>query len=53
MLERANEHEVAELRLKVLDLPSVIESKEIANREKDHAVLPVLRHTLEERDRTE
>jgi hypothetical protein len=32
----------------VLELPAVIESKVAANREKDRAMLPVLRATLDE-----
>ncbi len=39
------------LRLRVLDLATVIALKEEAGRDKDRAVLPVLRRTLEERQR--
>ncbi len=37
------EYEVADLRLKVANLETVIESKELA----DRATLPILRRTLE------
>jgi len=47
LLDRSFEYEVAELRLRVLDLETVIETKELANRDKDRAVLPILRRTLE------
>lgn len=47
LLDRCVEYEVADLRLKVLDLQTVIESKEFANRDKDRAALPILRRTLE------
>jgi len=43
---RAIGYELGELRVRVLDLAAVIESKEQANREKDRAALPVLRQTL-------
>lgn len=39
-------YELGEMRVLVLELAGVIESKEQANREKDRAVLPVLRQTL-------
>jgi hypothetical protein len=39
-------YELGELRVRVLELAAVIESKEQANRDKDRAVLPVLRQTL-------
>lgn len=38
--------------VRVLDLPTLIQSKEEAGREKDRAVLAILRRTLEERSRT-
>jgi hypothetical protein len=38
---------VAGIHLRVLDLETVIASKEFANRDKDRAVLPILRRTLE------
>lgn len=34
------------MRVRVLELKAVIATKEYANREKDRAVLPVLRQTL-------
>jgi len=39
-------YELGEDRVRVLELAAVIESKEQANRDKDRAVLPVLRQTL-------
>lgn len=39
-------YELGEDRVRVLELSAVIESKEHANRDKDRAVLPVLRQTL-------
>ncbi len=39
-------YELGEMRVQVLELAAVIESKEQANRDKDRAVLPVLRQTL-------
>jgi predicted nucleotidyltransferase len=47
LLARSSEYDVAGMRLRVLNLKAVIESKEFANRDKDRAVLPVLRRTLE------
>lgn len=47
LLERSSEYEVAGLRLRVAQLETVIESKEFADRDKDRAVLPILRRTLE------
>lgn len=41
-----------ELRVKVLDLSMLITLREELGREKDLAVLPVLRRTLQERDQT-
>ena len=38
--------ELGEARVLVLELAAVIETKEQANRDKDRAVLPVLRQTL-------
>lgn len=38
--------QLGEDRIRVLELAAVIESKEHANRDKDRAVLPVLRQTL-------
>jgi hypothetical protein len=39
------------LRVRLLDLPTLIELKEEAGRDKDKAVLPVLRRTLEEQQK--
>ena len=39
-------YQLGEDRIRVLELSAVIESKEHANRDKDRAVLPVLRQTL-------
>lgn len=39
-------YELKEIRVRVLELAAVIETKEQANRDKDHAALPVLRQTL-------
>jgi hypothetical protein len=47
LLDRSIDYEVAGLRFKVLNLETVIECKEIANRDKDRAALPILRRTLE------
>ncbi len=47
LLPRTNEYEVSGLRVRVLTLEAVIETKQQANRDKDHAMLPVLRRTLE------
>ena len=48
VVERSHERSVGELSVKVLNLASIIESKEAANRDKDRAMLPLLRRTLEE-----
>lgn len=42
------ERQLGELRLRTLGLASLIRLKEAANRDKDRAVLPILRRTLEE-----
>ena len=47
LLDRSNLFEFEEMRLRVLSLEAVIEAKEIADRDKDRAVLPILRQTLE------
>lgn len=47
LLPMARARAVADLTLLVLRLAAVIESKEAAGREKDLAMLPVLRRTLE------
>ena len=44
---RAHTREIEELKVRVLDLAAVIETKEAAGREKDRAMLPLLRRTLE------
>jgi len=48
-LSRAEDIEGMSIRL--LDLEKLIEVKSAANRDKDRAVLPILRQTLAERDR--
>lgn len=47
LLARTVEYRVADLRLRVANLETVIESKELADRDKDRAMLPILRRTLE------
>jgi hypothetical protein len=49
VVARSHVVEVSGLEVWVLDLASNIESKLIANRDKDRAMLPVLRRTLEEK----
>lgn len=49
LTEHTHQRTLADLQIRVLDLAKLIEVKEIANREKDRAVLPVLRRTLEMR----
>ena len=44
---RTHAYEVAGVRVRALDLKTLIEVKERVNRDKDRAVLPVLRRTLE------
>ena len=46
LVARTIPYELGEERVLVLELAAVIESKEQANRDKDRAVLPVLRQTL-------
>jgi hypothetical protein len=46
--ERSVRRSLGALEVLVLELPAVIESKVAANREKDRAMLPVLRATLDE-----
>lgn len=43
---RTISYELGEERVRVLELAAVIETKEHANRDKDRAVLPVLKQTL-------
>lgn len=47
LLEASVEHRVGDLRLRVLSLAKLIEIKEQTGRDKDRAILPVLRRTLE------
>ena len=47
LIEYSNVRAVGDLRVRILNLGKVIESKEVANSDKDRAVLPVLRKTLE------
>lgn len=49
LIDRSHRLQVGDLQVWVLDLASIIASKEMANREKDRAMLPVLRRCLEER----
>jgi hypothetical protein len=49
VVERSHPLTVEELEVRVLELAAIIESKREANREKDRAMLPVLRRTLEEK----
>ena len=49
LVDRSHSLSVSDLVVRVLKLPSIIASKEIADREKDRAMLPVLRRCLEER----
>ena len=51
LVERSTEYEIADMRLTVLNLEAIVESKEFADRDKDRAVLPILRRTLEIKDR--
>ena len=46
LADRTILYELGDAHVRVLELAAVIESKEQANREKDRAVLPVLRQTL-------
>lgn len=43
---RTHDYEMAGIRVRSLDLPTLIEVKERVGRDKDRAVLPVLRQTL-------
>ena len=49
LVDRSRMLRVGDLDLRVLELASIIESKVVADREKDRAMLPVLRRTLEEK----
>ncbi len=46
LLERSHEYEVSGLRVRAIDLPTLIESKEFADRPKDRYALLFLRQTL-------
>ena len=46
LLERSVEYEVADLRVRAIDLPTLIEAKELADRPKDRHALLFLRETL-------
>lgn len=50
LLAFSKPRDIHELAIRVLDLGKLIELKEHANRDKDRAVLPVLRRTLELRN---
>jgi hypothetical protein len=47
LVHRTISYDLGELRVRVLNLAAVIETKQQANREKDRAVMPVLQRTLE------
>jgi hypothetical protein len=47
LAERSREYRLADTTVQVLELAALIEAKAAAGREKDLAVLPVLRRTLE------
>jgi hypothetical protein len=49
LVDRSHVLRVGDLEVRVLELAAIIESKEVANREKDRAMLPLLRRTLEEK----
>jgi hypothetical protein len=49
VLARSCPMRVDDLEIRVLELAAVIETKEAADRDKDRAMLPVLRQTLEQR----
>jgi hypothetical protein len=51
LLSESIEHAIEGNAIRVLDLPALIRTKEAAGRDKDRAVLPILRRTLEERGR--
>lgn len=53
VVARSHPLQVGDLDVRILGLIAVIESKEAAGRDKDRAMLPVLRRTLELRDRDE
>lgn len=47
LLESSSLRELTDLRVRVLCLEKLIEAKELTGREKDRAMLPILRRTLE------
>lgn len=49
VVARSHVLHVSDLEVRVLELAAIIESKMAANREKDRAMLPVLRRTLKEK----
>jgi predicted nucleotidyltransferase len=51
LIEHTEEARVDEFRVRVLQLETLIQLKEELGREKDLAMLPVLRHTLAEKRR--
>lgn len=53
LTHRTISYDLGELRVRVLNLAAVIETKQQANREKDRAVMPVLQRTLEMKARIE
>ncbi len=53
LVDRTVVFELGEERVLVLELAAVIETKEQANRDKDRAMLPVLRQTLAMKGRSE
>lgn len=46
LVGRSLDYDLGEVRVRAADLPTLIEAKEAANRDKDRAQLPVLRETL-------
>ena len=50
LLDRTIAYELGEMRIRVLELAAVIESKKQANRDKDRAALPILLQTLAMKD---
>lgn len=52
LADRTIPYELGEAQVRVLELAAVIETKEQANRDKDRAMLPVLRQTLPLKNRS-
>jgi hypothetical protein len=50
---RAHPLRIGDLEVWILDLAAIIESKQAADRDKDRAMLPILRRTLEQRSESE